>query len=171
MRPGDLVALCMHNSPDFVFAWLGLWAVGAAPAMINHNLAGEALVGCLDISTAKLVLVDDDDQDVLVRMQDVSADLETRGMVVVELSEVRRQVGVEQPVRPDDSLRKGRAADDPMALFYTRCVRAFSSLSMMHRDDINLVLIMVLIPPPADRQGCPRLVSFRSGVVTAWHWR
>jgi len=40
VQPKDLVCFYMMNSPDFVFAWLGLWAVGAAPAMINYSKCG-----------------------------------------------------------------------------------------------------------------------------------
>ncbi len=35
VKPGDLVALFMINSPDFVFAWAGLFSVGAAPAKLK----------------------------------------------------------------------------------------------------------------------------------------
>ena len=27
LRPGELVAFCLQNSPDFICAWLGLWAI------------------------------------------------------------------------------------------------------------------------------------------------
>lgn len=40
VKPKDLVCFYMMNSPDFVFAWLGLWAIGAAPAMINYSKCG-----------------------------------------------------------------------------------------------------------------------------------
>ena len=32
VKPGDYVAFYLGNSPEFVFAWLGLWAVGGAPS-------------------------------------------------------------------------------------------------------------------------------------------
>lgn len=32
MQSGDYVSFYLSNSPEFVFAWLGLWAIGAAPA-------------------------------------------------------------------------------------------------------------------------------------------
>ncbi|KAL4883986.1 hypothetical protein BJY04DRAFT_215868 [Aspergillus karnatakaensis] len=60
VKKGELVALYLQNRPEFIFAWLGLWVLGCAPAAINYNLAGDALVHCLRISGAKIVLVDDD---------------------------------------------------------------------------------------------------------------
>ncbi|KAE8388481.1 hypothetical protein BDV23DRAFT_185411 [Aspergillus alliaceus] len=60
VKTGDLVALYLQNRAEFIFAWLGLWSLGCAPAAINYNLTGDALLHCLKISGAKLVLVDDD---------------------------------------------------------------------------------------------------------------
>jgi len=37
-RPGDCVALNMHNSPEYVGIWLGCAKVGVVPALINTNL-------------------------------------------------------------------------------------------------------------------------------------
>ncbi|KAL4872136.1 hypothetical protein BDV12DRAFT_205508 [Aspergillus spectabilis] len=61
VKRGELVALYLQNRPEFVFAWLGLWVLGCAPAAINYNLAGDALVHCLRISGTRIVLVDDDE--------------------------------------------------------------------------------------------------------------
>ncbi|RJE26089.1 Fatty acid transporter, partial [Aspergillus sclerotialis] len=60
VKKGDLVAFYLQNRPEFIIAWLGLWSIGCGPAAINYNLTGDALVHCLKISGAKLVLVDDD---------------------------------------------------------------------------------------------------------------
>ena len=60
VKPGDLVAFYLQNRPEFLFAWLGLWCLGSAPAAVNYNLSGEALEHCLRVSGAKLVLLDDD---------------------------------------------------------------------------------------------------------------
>ena len=60
VKKGDLVAFYLENRPEFIIAWLGLWSIGCGPAAINYNLTGDALVHCLKISGAKLVLVDDD---------------------------------------------------------------------------------------------------------------
>lgn len=61
VKRGELVALYLQNRPEFIFAWLGLWCLGCAPAAINYNLAGDALVHCLRISRARIVLVDDEE--------------------------------------------------------------------------------------------------------------
>ncbi|KAL3432757.1 hypothetical protein BDV09DRAFT_197410 [Aspergillus tetrazonus] len=61
VKRGELVALYLQNRPEFIFAWLGLWCLGCAPAAINYNLAGDALVHCLRISGARIVLIDDEE--------------------------------------------------------------------------------------------------------------
>lgn len=114
----------MANSPDFICAWLGLLAVGAAPAMVNTNLASRALVHCVTISEAKLVLADGDDE-MLGRLDGVRSDLEARGHRIVRLRDVRPQVLGLAAVRPTDELRRAVPAHAHMALAYTRqvCLR------------------------------------------------
>ena len=61
VKPAELVSFYLTNQPEFIFAHLGSWSVGSAPAMINHHLAGDALVHCLKVAGGKLVLVDEDE--------------------------------------------------------------------------------------------------------------
>lgn len=119
VKPGDLVAFMMINSTDFIAAWLGLWAIGAAPAMINYNLKGKALVHCLKISTAKLVLVDGG-LDIHSRIGEVEPDFLVEGFKFAKLDQIRDVVYSCEPTRPRDELRKDIVATSPMALFYTR---------------------------------------------------
>lgn len=58
IKPGEIVALDFMNSPEFIFLTLGLWSLGAIPAYINYNLTGAALVHCVKISTARILLLD-----------------------------------------------------------------------------------------------------------------
>ena len=58
VKKGDLVGFFLQNRAEFIIAWVGLWSIGCAPAAINYNLTGDALVHCLKISGAKFTLVD-----------------------------------------------------------------------------------------------------------------
>ena len=51
------VALLMENRPDFIAAWLGLFKAGAAVALINTNLTGEALAHSIAIAGAAHAIV------------------------------------------------------------------------------------------------------------------
>ncbi|KAK4231664.1 Isopenicillin N epimerase component 1 [Podospora fimiseda] len=118
VKPKDLVAFFMLNSADFVFAWIGLWAIGAAPAMINYHLSGDALIHCLKISGATLVLMDGDEK-ALGRMEEVKQRFLDEGVSFVRLGEVLNDVRGLSTENPPEQLRKGVTAIDPMALFYT----------------------------------------------------
>jgi fatty-acyl-CoA synthase len=57
---GDVVALLAHNQPDYMAAWLGLTSVGVVVALINTNLAGEALAHSLRAASPKRLIVTDE---------------------------------------------------------------------------------------------------------------
>jgi len=118
VRPGDLVGFMMVNSPEFPLAWIGLWAIGAAPAMINYHLPGPALLHCLKISSAKLTIVLGG-PEVHERIGAVRSDVEAMGMKIVNLDQVRNEIGSLPPTRPGDHLREKVTGTDPYALFYT----------------------------------------------------
>ncbi|EFW99870.1 very-long-chain acyl-synthetase family protein [Grosmannia clavigera kw1407] len=118
MQPGDLVALFMENSPDFMTAWIGLLSVGAAPAMINYHLTSQALLHCLAISSARLVLVDGP-ATIHERIDDAQDELAAAGYRVVKLADVRAGIYGQDVQRPGDELRADVAGDWPLGLFYT----------------------------------------------------
>ena len=60
IRHGDAVALLMENRPDFIAAWLGLFKAGASVALINTNLAGQALAHSIAIARPKHAIVGDE---------------------------------------------------------------------------------------------------------------
>lgn len=119
--PGELVIFYMANSPDFICAWLGLVAIGAAPALVNTNLASKALVHCVQIAKAKLVLADGDEQ-MLNRLDGVRPNLEATGHQIVKLKDVRQHIFGLEPIRPAGELRNTIRITSPMALAYTRHV-------------------------------------------------
>ncbi|KAL8670119.1 MAG: hypothetical protein Q9168_005328 [Polycauliona sp. 1 TL-2023] len=60
VAPKEIVAIVSMNRPEFIFLMLGLWSIGAHPALINYNLTGAPLIHCLTISSARIVLVDEE---------------------------------------------------------------------------------------------------------------
>lgn len=118
VKPGDIVAFYMANSSDFMCAWYGLNAIGAAPAGLNTNLASKALLHCLELAQVKLVLVDGD-TDLLSRLEGVQAHLEASGHKIVKLVDVRAHIFSLAPVRPPDELRKDVTTASPLFFAYT----------------------------------------------------
>ena len=60
LRRGDVVALLMHNCPDYLAAWLGITRIGAIAALINTNLVGDSLAHAIRTATPRAVVVGDD---------------------------------------------------------------------------------------------------------------
>ncbi|KAL2055030.1 hypothetical protein ABVK25_004852 [Lepraria finkii] len=119
-RPGELVAFYLQNSPEFIFAWLGLWAIGCGPAMINFNLAGDALIHCLKVSGAKVILVDGEEK-VNTRIEKKRETIEAElGMQAIILDQqLKTAIAARVAQRPDDSYRDGVKGSFPAMIIYT----------------------------------------------------
>lgn len=89
--------------------------------MINYNLGGDALIHCLKVGGAKVLIVDEDDQ-CRARIEEVRDRIENEvGMTIYILdSGLKNQIASFPVTRPDDSYRKGIKATSPMCLLYTR---------------------------------------------------
>ncbi|KAF2499859.1 acetyl-CoA synthetase-like protein [Lophium mytilinum] len=120
LKPLELVAFYLTNRPEFMFGMMGSWAVGSAPALINYNLSGDALVHCLKLSNAKLLVVDEN-TGCRERIEEVRDRIEGElGMRIVILDEKKKgEIRRLEPRRPDDILREGVKGDFPMILLYT----------------------------------------------------
>jgi acyl-CoA synthetase (AMP-forming)/AMP-acid ligase II len=120
IKPGESVAMYLQNSPEFMFIWLGLFAIGCSPAMINYNLTGEALLHCVKISKSKLMIVDDEFAD---RVAVFGEPVREMGIEIVVLSEeVKSHVNSLKAVTPGPEYRKHIKGSDSMCLLYTRWV-------------------------------------------------
>ncbi len=88
--------------------------------MINFNLAGDALVHCLKVSGAKMIVVDEEEK-VRTRIEGEKQKIEKLGMQAIVLSgQLKGSIAAKNAQRPDDSYRDGIVASSPCALFYTR---------------------------------------------------
>ncbi|CZT13884.1 related to very long-chain fatty acyl-CoA synthetase FAT1 [Rhynchosporium graminicola] len=126
VKTRDYVNFYMSNSPEFLFAWLGLWAIGAAPAMINYHLTGKALIHCLRVSGAKLMLVDDEPG---FRERIESERLVLEGELGLEICVMDggmvSDIHGSKAQRPQDSYRDAIKGEWPMAMFYTSGTTGF----------------------------------------------
>jgi fatty-acyl-CoA synthase len=60
LRPGDTVGLMMLNCAEYMAIWLGLTRIGVVVALVNSNLAGDALVHSISIVAPRAVIVGSD---------------------------------------------------------------------------------------------------------------
>jgi len=122
VRPGNMVALYHMNAPEFMFMWLGLWSIGCVPAMINYNLAAESLEHCVNISNAKIIMVDQDQgcQDrVNGSRQKLQDEMGVKAIVLD--TELKAHIAGSEFKRPPNEQRNVvNYPRFPIALFYTR---------------------------------------------------
>ncbi|KAK5139684.1 hypothetical protein LTR04_003406, partial [Oleoguttula sp. CCFEE 6159] len=115
VQPGELVAFYLQNSAEFMFAMLGSWAVGCAPAMINYNLGGDGLVHCLKLSGSKIILVDED-SECRARIEAVRDRIEGElGMKIVVLDHaLKAEINASEPKRPEEKYRQNVTGEFPI---------------------------------------------------------
>ncbi|KAI6831490.1 acetyl-CoA synthetase-like protein [Hortaea werneckii] len=119
VRPGELVAMYLHNSAEFLMIMFATHCIGAGPALINYNLEGKALMHCLSVCDTKLMIVDAD-TGCQQRINDSRADIEARGTKLMTLDAgLKQQIGSKPAVVPEDSLRRNMKPEWPYALIYT----------------------------------------------------
>jgi acyl-CoA synthetase (AMP-forming)/AMP-acid ligase II len=120
IQPGQVMAFYLQNSPEFAIGLLALWAIGCAPAFINYNLVGPALVHCLKVSGAEILLVDED-AACAARIDDQRPVIENElKMRPVSLDEgLRAHIASFPTTLPEDKLRRGMAGSFPSCVLYT----------------------------------------------------
>ncbi|PSK33498.1 Fatty acid transporter protein [Elsinoe australis] len=119
-QPGQLVAFYLMNSPEFIFTYLATWAIGTAPALINYNLSGDALIHCLKLGGTKVIVVDED-AECRGRIEEIRDRLENElGMTIVILDkETKEYILTLEPKRPERKYREVVKPSWPMCLIYT----------------------------------------------------
>jgi hypothetical protein len=120
VRPGDLVAMYLINSAEFMMVWYATICIGAGPAFINYNLEGKALLHCLSVCESKLIIVDDD-EGCQRRINGSRQEIESQGLNIVTLDTSLKQTISSRPAtRPGNEYRNGVKGEFPYTLIYTR---------------------------------------------------
>lgn len=89
--------------------------------MINFNLTGDALIHCLKVSGAKILIIDGEEK-INSRVEGVRDRIEQElHMQAIVLDQRLKLAIAARPVeRPDDSYRAGLKGDFPAIVIYTR---------------------------------------------------
>ncbi|BFY97262.1 hypothetical protein BsWGS_00302 [Bradybaena similaris] len=127
LAPRDCVALMIHNSPAFVWTYLGLQKLGITAALINHNLRMHPLIHSILAANTKYVIVGAGD-DLLGAITDVLDDLVKHKIYVQGLGSLHAPTGVcsfdpllqaTPPTKISPSVRKDLTIDDICSYIYT----------------------------------------------------
>lgn len=125
VKPKDIVAIDFMNSSTFIFLMLGLWSIGAVPALINYNLTGKPLTHSVRVSTAKLLIVDEElRRNFTPELMETFATpgfREEKGAVDVLFftPDVEEQVLKTPALREEDNVRDNVELRDLAVLIYT----------------------------------------------------
>ncbi|KAF3894679.1 Isopenicillin N epimerase component [Trichophyton interdigitale] len=120
VQRGQLVATYLQNCADFPAIWLSLWSIGAAPAFINYNLAGAALLHCVKISGASILIVDNDPickSRIEEERSKIENDLHITPILLDE--DFKKHIDSLPKTPLDVSLRQNMSPSFPGCLFYT----------------------------------------------------
>ncbi|BFY97261.1 hypothetical protein BsWGS_00301 [Bradybaena similaris] len=127
LGPRDCVALMIHNSPAFVWTYLGLLKLGVTAALINHNLRMHPLINSILAANTKHVIVGAGD-DLLGAITEVLDDLVNQKIYVQGLGSLPAPAGVCSldpllqmafPAAVSPSVRGGLTLDDTCSYIYT----------------------------------------------------
>jgi fatty-acyl-CoA synthase len=122
LAPGDVVAVLLPNRLDYLPLWFGLTKVGVVAALINNNLAGEALAHCLRVSGAQHCVTDASTAaafDATAGGLDAPMRAWRLGAMGAQEDEGDLLSPVLSDLRPDRRLRSGLRARDLALLIYT----------------------------------------------------
>jgi acyl-CoA synthetase (AMP-forming)/AMP-acid ligase II len=125
IQPKEVVALDFMNSATFIFIWLGLSSIGAVPAFINYNLSGKSLTHCVKVSTARLLVADEEIRNKFSEEQlaEFSSPDFRDGKGAVEVAfitpDIENQILESPAIREDDSVRSSPSARNMALLIYT----------------------------------------------------
>ena len=122
-KAGDTVAVFVRNRAQYVPLWLGLTKVGVIPALLNYQLTGPALAHCLNISDAKILIVDHEMAESFeTAKQDIKLNLKVFGAfgVMAGYENFDAAIADHVPNRPPKTLREGIKAGD-------QCMKMFTS--------------------------------------------
>ena len=122
-EPGDTIAVFVKNRMEYVALWFGLTKVGVMPALLNYQLAGPALSHCINISDAKILILD---HELSESWDGARKQVESELKVVSAFGQCDEYhsfddaIGEASTARPDRKIREGIKAKD-------QCMKMFTS--------------------------------------------
>jgi len=138
VKSKEIVAMDFTNKPEFLWLWLGLWALGATPAFLNYNLESDRLEYCVKASTASLLFVDEEIAAV-IRDPTTKEALEDGGKRRVVVFDAHTAAGVAtwRGERPPDEERSYAKLPDPAILIYTSGTTGMPKPAIVSWQKIN----------------------------------
>lgn len=126
VKKGEVVAVDFTNKPNFVWILLGLWSIGASPALINFNLTDASLLHCVSIAKSRFLIFD---EEVEAEVRTIKDQLTNASVVPICVQERNgcdwaqnfspSDLASQSTTQPPSSRRNNVALQDMAALIYT----------------------------------------------------
>ena len=120
--PGETVVVFVRNRAEYVPLWFGLAKVGVVPALVNFQLAGDALAHCIRISEARAAVVDADMVEQWNAAAPLVHDLPPAFAAfgdVERLARFESALDAQPTTRPEASVRAGITGGDQAMKMFT----------------------------------------------------
>jgi len=120
LRPKDTVGLMMANCAEYMAIWLGLTRIGAVVALVNSNLAGDALVHSINIVAPRALIVGGDAASRLIAVRarlDSSLRCRVYGQSTQDLAQSTQDfapLAPELAILPGGELQESECAPPPL---------------------------------------------------------
>jgi fatty-acyl-CoA synthase len=141
---GQTVAIFLPNRLEYVPLWYGLTKVGVIGALVNNNLAGQALAHCLNISEAVHCVVDEETSAAFNAVKEELArpvKQWTLGQVRAGQHDLPQALKSCSPLRPDRaSSRGGMTAKDTALYIFTSGTTGLPKAAKMTHMRVQLYM-------------------------------
>ncbi len=144
LRRGDVVALMMHNRPDYVLVWLGLAKIGVVTALLNAYATGPALAHAIAQVAPKGLIVGGEltneilNLDASVLPPLLFAHCETGAASNAGMIDLAGAMSAASAENPDRDLRAQVVLGDPLYLIFTSGTTGLpKAAKMSHMRFIN----------------------------------
>ncbi len=144
LRRGQTVAIFLPNRLEYIPLWYGLTKVGVIGALVNNNLADQALAHCLNICNAVHCIVDDETAPCF---EAIRADLKkpvgawTLGKVRDGLGDLNQALKSASTLRPDRAeVRDGLTAKDIALYIFTSGTTGLPKAAKMTHMRVQLYM-------------------------------
>jgi fatty-acyl-CoA synthase len=117
MKRGDTVALFAQNCVDYVAVWYGLSKVGVVAALVNHQLAGAALIHSLRVCNASHIITDAETAATFDGVKERLQQPVRSWGLLTDLAGALREVSSQRPNRA--AMRGGMTAKDVALYLFT----------------------------------------------------
>ncbi len=151
LQAGDKVALFMENRPEYVAIWFGLTKIGVIPALVNTNLAGDALAHSITIAEPELIITGAEQDEQIVSMGELASAYPVFTLGGSVGSSLAAQLKLMPDIRPHRRVREHLSNSDIGFYLYTSGTTGLPKAAKMSIARVRIMMRSFIAPLSATR--------------------